>query len=349
MEDIFKDLPRICFGKRKNIPSGVVEDYLILEEFTKGFNQTERNNFEKIVKCFSWTSKSNSGIILPPCYGIFPLKENLDVLIMRFLDDGYDNQGRPDLLRVDCVKLPVSYLENLKAKPEVFFSGLFWNMHFPKITSIEDLDSEESARIIKLFLEKLKTPLIIGDTSNYTFKFSDGNLRTFNTLTKKNDEVSIEIKNHVLKAPVVITPPIKVATTQPSTFPIFKFSVVLTVLVAIGVPGYLGPKYLVFKTELDKAKYELEDPKGKVKILEGNLKIEKDGNAPNVKKIDDLKKEMDKLKEKHFKERLTKADAKEVVQWKKDYTGQILGKAKGFYDEAAKKLNEFITGENKKW
>ena len=366
MIDIFKDLPRICFGKRKNIPSGVVEDYLILEEFTKGFNQAERNNFEKIVKWFSWTSKSNSGVILPPCFGIFPLKENSDVLVMRFLDDGYDNQGRPDLLRVDCVKLPSSYIEDLKSEPHLLFSCKSWNMNFLEFTSKKELGDQESNQIIKCFYEKSKTPLIIGDPSNYTFKIVDGVLRTFNTVTKMDDEVSIEIKNPVLKPPTVANQSLKVITTQSSAFPIFKFLLVLGVLLGAGICFgyfYLVPKHFVAVSVLNNKQAELDNTnndltkfverlKGKFQFpddsltsleclnkivtkLENNLKEEQGNkNRLEIQKYD-LTNQIEFLNKKNIEDRAKPIDKKDMDNWK-------IGKEKEIQKKNDEALNIFI-------
>ena len=106
MQEIFKNGSTISYGKRKNLASGIVEDYLILPDTTKGFNSDEKNNFEKICKSFSWTSTSNPGEILPPCYGFFPFGDGSSIIVARFIDDGRDNQGRADLLRVDAIKIP---------------------------------------------------------------------------------------------------------------------------------------------------------------------------------------------------------------------------------------------------
>lgn len=201
MQEIFKNGSTISYGKRKNLPPGIVEDYLILPDSTKGFTSDEKNNFEKICKSFSWTSTSNPGEILPPCYGFFPFGDGSIILVARFIDDGRDNQGRADLLRVDALKVPSQLFHELKSDLSFVFDSSIWKHTFAVENSIAEstvISLDDCAKIFELVKKSITVPLLVGCSKNFKFKPTSGKFNTFDINSKTVEEISV---------PVVSMPP----------------------------------------------------------------------------------------------------------------------------------------------
>ena len=196
MEEIFKNGATISYGKRKNLASGIVEDYLILPDSTKGFTSDEKNNFEKICKSFSWTSTSNPGEILPPCYGFFPFGDGSSIIVARFIDDGRDNQGRADLLRVDAIKVPAQLFYELKSDLRLVFDSSIWKNIFAVENSMADsivISSDDCDKVFELVKKNITVPLLVGCSKNFKFKPTSGKFNTFDINSKTIEEISVPV------------------------------------------------------------------------------------------------------------------------------------------------------------
>ena len=196
MQEIFKNGSTISYGKRKNLASGIVEDYLILPDTTKGFTSDEKNNFEKICKSFSWTSTSNPGEILPPCYGFFPFGDGSSILVARFIDDGRDNQGRADLLRVDAIKVPAQLFHELKSDLRFLIDSSIWKNIFAVENSMADsivISPDDCDKVFELVKKNITTPLLVGCSKNFKFKPTSGKFNTFDINSKTIEEISVPV------------------------------------------------------------------------------------------------------------------------------------------------------------
>jgi len=198
MQELFKSSSTISYGKRKNLLSGVVEDYLILADSTKGFTSDEKNAFEKICKSFSWTSTSSPGEILSPCYGFFPFGDDSSILVARFIDDGRDNQGRADLLRVDALKIPSKLFNNAKADFKLFLEAAFWKSIFlVENTAAENTvnSAEDISKIFDLLQNNYDVPLLVGCSKNFKFKLLSGKFNIFDIDSKMVEGSSMTVGN----------------------------------------------------------------------------------------------------------------------------------------------------------
>ena len=196
MQELFKNGSTISYGKRKNLAPGIVEDYLILPDSTKGFISDEKNNFEKICKSFSWTSTSNPGEILPPCYGFFPFGDGSSILVARFIDDGRDNQGRADLLRVDAIKVPAQLFHELKSDLRFVFDSSIWKNIFAVENSMADsivISPDDCDKVFELVKKNITVPLLVGCSKNFKFKPTSGKFNTFDINSKTVEEISVPV------------------------------------------------------------------------------------------------------------------------------------------------------------
>lgn len=196
MQEIFKNGPTISYGKRKNLAPGVIEDYLILPDSTKGFTSDEKNNFEKICKSFSWTSTSNPGEILPPCYGFFPFGDGSSILVARFIDDGRDNQGRADLLRVDAIKIPAQLFHELKSDLRLVFDSSIWKNTFAVENSMAEstvISSDDCDKVFELVKKNITVPLLVGCSKNFKFKPTSGKFNAFDINSKTVEEIRVPV------------------------------------------------------------------------------------------------------------------------------------------------------------
>lgn len=196
MQEIFKNGPTISYGKRKNLASGIVEDYLILPDSTKGFTSDERSAFEKICKSFSWTSTSNPGEILPPCYGFFPFGDGSSIIVARFIDDGRDNQGRADLLRVDAIKVPAQLFHEVKSDLRLVFDSSIWKNTFAVENSMAEstvISSNDCDKVFELVKKNITVPLLVGCSKNFKFKPTSGKFNTFDINSKTVEEIIVPI------------------------------------------------------------------------------------------------------------------------------------------------------------
>ena len=196
MQEIFKNGPTISYGKRKNLAPGIVEDYLILPDSTKGYTSDEKNNFEKICKSFSWTSTSNPGEILPPCYGFIPFGDGSSIIVARFIDDGRDNQGRADLLRVDAIKVPAQLFHELKSDLRLVFDSSIWKNIFAVENSMADsivISSDDWDKVFELVKKNITVPLLVGCSKNFKFKPTSGKFNTFDINSKTVEEISVPV------------------------------------------------------------------------------------------------------------------------------------------------------------
>ncbi len=199
MKELFNSCPKISYGKRKNLPAGIVEDYLILPDSGSGFTATEKNEFERICKSFSWTSTSDPSEILPPCFGFFSFKNDSSILLARFIDDGRDNQGRPDLLRVDAVKIPNNFFIEIKTDIHLIFDSENWLNCF-KVENSSAANTGITHEIVEdifggKFNFKFLTPLLIGCKKNFQFKPKDGKFDIYDIVSKnleKNEAIQTD-------------------------------------------------------------------------------------------------------------------------------------------------------------
>ncbi len=210
MQELFKNGTTISYGKRKNLAPGIVEDYLILPDSTKGFTSDEKNNFEKICKSFSWTSTSNPGEILPPCYGFFPFGDGSSIIVARFIDDGRDNQGRADLLRVDAIKVPAQLFHELKSDLRLVFDSSIWKNIFAVENSMADsivISADDCDKVFALVKKNITTPLLVGCSKNFKFKPISGKFNTFDINSKTIEEISVPIVSPPSNPRISLPPP----------------------------------------------------------------------------------------------------------------------------------------------
>lgn len=210
MQEILKNGPTISYGKRKNLAPGIVEDYLILPDSTKGFTSDEKNNFEKICKSFSWTSTSNPGEILPPCYGFFPFGDGSSILVARFIDDGRDNQGRADLLRVDAIKVPAQLFHELKSDLRLVFDSSIWKNIFAVENSMADsivISPDDCDKVFELLKKNITVPLLVGCSKNFKFKPTSGKFNTFDINSKTIEEISVPVVAAASNPRIPLPPP----------------------------------------------------------------------------------------------------------------------------------------------
>lgn len=322
MQEIFKNGPTISYGKRKNLAPGIVEDYLILPDSTKGFTSDEKNNFEKICKSFSWTSTSNPGEILPPCYGFFPFGDGSSILVARFIDDGRDNQGRADLLRVDALKIPSKLIHGSKIKFRLFFEFSSWESGF-SVENSAAKNSVFSQEVIDEIFDLLQTnhhqSLIIGCSKNFKFKPAAGKFNTFDINSKTVEEISV---------PVVLINPDPSGSPDP---PIRPPVVVKTnwLLLVTSLVVILGLTWWVFDLKVN----QIEKMKNDHTIAEAGLK----------KTIDVKNKAIEnKDREIQQKEDIIKEKDKAILEKIKFPTEEIMNKLK--IDTSLKHAREVLQG-----
>ena len=267
MQEIFKNGPTISYGKRKNLASGIVEDYLILPDSTKGFNSEEKNNFEKICKSFSWTSTSNPGEILPPCYGFFPFGDGSTILVARFIDDGRDNQGRADLLRVDALKVPAQLFHELKSDLRLVFDSSIWKKTFSVENSMAEstvISSDDCDKVFDLVKKNITTPLLVGCSKNFKFKPTSGKFNTFDINSKTIEEISVPIVAPPSYPRIPLPPPKSnsIVDVQKKLLLMFLLMVGITGTIIWGVNLKIDNQKLANeKSDLEKNKRKLEQDK----------------------------------------------------------------------------------------
>ena len=266
MQEIFKNGPTISYGKRKNLASGIVEDYLILPDTTKGFTSDEKNNFEKICKSFSWTSTSNPGEILPPCYGFFPFGDGSTILVARFIDDGRDNQGRADLLRVDALKVPAQIFHELKSDLRLVFESSIWKNIFAVENSMAEstvISSNDCDRIFGLVKKNITVPLLVGCSMNFKFKPPSGKFNTFDINSKTVEEISVPV--------VLINPAPSGPNKTPNSSPPVNSRLVVPLLFGIVVLIICWVDLKVNEQNLVREKTNLTEEK--TNLINGNTKL----------------------------------------------------------------------------
>ena len=297
MQEIFKNGSTISYGKRKNLASGIVEDYLILPDTTKGFTSDEKNNFEKICKSFSWTSTSNPGEILPPCYGFFPFGDGSSILVARFIDDGRDNQGRADLLRVDAIKVPAQLFHELKSDLRFLIDSSIWKNIFAVENSMADsivISPDDCDKVFELVKKNITTPLLVGCSKNFKFKPTSGKFNTFDINSKTIEEISVPV--------VLINPaPSGPNKTPNSSFPLIvktNLRVVVLLVLGISVTIFWGANLKVANQELDNQKKVLENQEKvlntKILNLDNEKSVLNQANKELVDKNKGLEKELSK-------------------------------------------------------
>lgn len=265
MQEIFKNGPTISYGKRKNLAPGIVEDYLILPDSTKGYTSDEKNNFEKICKSFSWTSTSNPGEILPPCYGFFPFGDGSSIIVARFIDDGRDNQGRADLLRVDAIKVHAQLFHELKSDLRFVFDSSIWKNIFAVENSMADsivISADDCDKVFELVKKNITVPLLVGCSKNFKFKPTSGKFNTFDINSKTVEEISVP----------VVAPPSNPRTHLPPPKPIQssvvqKYSPYVVFVLFIGNIVFVPLAYHLKFNVIEKLKND--------KMIEIGLKDEK--------------------------------------------------------------------------
>ena len=325
MQEIFKNGSTISYGKRKNLPPGVVEDYLILPDSTKGFTSDEKNNFEKICKSFSWTSTSNPGDILPPCYGFFPFGDGSSILVARFIDDGRDNQGRADLLRVDAIKIPAQLFHELKSDLRLVFDSSIWKNTFAVENSMAEstvISSNDCDKVFELVKKNITIPFLVGCSKNFKFKPISGKFNTFDINSKTVEEICVAVVAPPSNPRIPLPPPKSNSTVVAQ----IKFGfVVMLVLVVFGLSYFVY--YL--KKELKESETNLTNQTASLnKIITKN-------NKDILDLINDLDKE--KLNGKYplnevlleFKDNKSYEKAKKVFDnYKNDIHNAFLNKIK---------------------
>lgn len=332
MQEIFKNGSTISYGKRKNLAPGIVEDYLILPDSTKGFTSDEKNNFEKICKSFSWTSTSNPGEILPPCYGFFPFGDGSSIIVARFIDDGRDNQGRADLLRVDAIKVPAQLFYELKSDLRLVFDSSIWKNIFDVENSMADsivISSDDCDKVFELVKKNITVPLLVGCSKNFKFKPTSGKFNTFDINSKTVEEISVPVFAPPSYPRIPLPPPKSNSTVVGQTN---LCLVVLLVLVVFGLSYFVY--YL--KKELKESETNLTNQTASLnKIITKNNKDILDLTKGKKKLIDDLDKE--KLNGKYplnevlleFKDNKNYEEAKKVFDnYKNDIHNAFLNKIK---------------------
>ena len=284
MQEIFKNGSTISYGKRKNLPPGVVEDYLILPDTTKGFTSDEKNNFEKICKSFSWTSTLNPGEILPPCYGFFPFGDGSTILVARFIDDGRDNQGRADLLRVDALKVPSQLFHELKSDLRLVFDSSIWKKTFFVENSMAEstvISSDDCDKVLELVKKNITVPLLVGCSKNFKFKPTFGKFNTFDINSKTIEEICVPVVAPPSNPRIPLSPP------KPNSTVVAQIKLRFVILLVFVVFGLSCFVYYLYK-ELKESETNLTNQTALLnKIEKDNLDLTKD----NKKLIDDLDKE----------------------------------------------------------
>ncbi|MCY2942886.1 MAG: hypothetical protein NTV50_14630 [Planctomycetota bacterium] len=298
MQEIFKNGSTISYGKRKNLAPGIVEDYLILPDSTKGFTSDEKNNFEKICKSFSWTSTSNPGEILPPCYGFFPFGDGSSILVARFIDDGRDNQGRADLLRVDAIKIPAQLFHELKSDLSFVFDSSIWKNTFAIENSMADsivISPDDCDKVFELVKKSITVPLLVGCSKNFKFKPTSGKFNSFDINSKTVEEISVPIVAPPSNPRIPLPPqkPIQSSVVQ-KYFPYVVF------LSLIGNIFFGLLAYDLKFNQIEKLEIEKKEKDEKITYSD-NLVIEKDGLIKEkdviiAQKIADLNAEKNKTK-----------------------------------------------------
>ena len=264
MQEIFKNGSTISYGKRKNLASGIVEDYLILPDTTKGFNSDEKNNFEKICKSFSWTSTSNPGEILPPCYGFFPFGDGSSIIVARFIDDGRDNQGRADLLRVDAIKVPAQLFHELKSDLRLVFDSSIWNNIFAVENSMADsivISSDDCDKVFELVKKNITVPLLVGCSKNFKFKPTSGKFNTFDINLKTVEEISVPVVAAPSNPRIPLPPPKSnsIVVVQKNLRIVFLLVVGISITIFWGANLKIDNQKLADeKSDLEKDKKELD-------------------------------------------------------------------------------------------
>lgn len=263
MEEIFKNGSTISYGKRKNLASGIVEDYLILPDSTKGFTSDEKNNFEKICKSFSWTSTSNPGEILPPCYGFFPFGDGFTILVARFIDDGRDNQGRADLLRVDALKVPAQLFHELKSDLRLVFDSSIWKNIFAVENSMADsivISTDDCDKVFELVKKNITTPLLVGCSKNFKFKPTSGKFNTFDINSKTVEEISVPVVAAPSNPRIPLPPP------KSNSIVVGQKNLHLVFLLMVGISGTIiwGVNLKIDNQKLANEKSDLEENKRKL-------------------------------------------------------------------------------------
>ena len=264
MEEIFKNGSTISYGKRKNLASGIVEDYLILPDTSKGFNSDEKNNFEKICKSFSWTSTSNPGEILPPCYGFFPFGDGSSIIVARFIDDGRDNQGRADLLRVDAIKVPAQLFHELKSDLRLVFDSSIWNNIFAVENSMADsivISSDDCDKVFELVKKNITVPLLVGCSKNFKFKPTSGKFNTFDINLKTVEEISVPVVAAPSNPRIPLPPPKSnsIVVVQKNLRIVFLLVVGISITIFWGANLKIDNQKLADeKSDLEKDKKELD-------------------------------------------------------------------------------------------
>ena len=264
MQEIFKNGPTISYGKRKNLASGIVEDYLILPDSTKGFTSDERSAFEKICKSFSWTSTSNPGEILPPCYGFFPFGDGSSIIVARFIDDGRDNQGRADLLRVDAIKVPAQLFHELKSDLRLVFDSSIWNNIFAVENSMADsivISSDDCDKVFELVKKNITVPLLVGCSKNFKFKPTSGKFNTFDINLKTVEEISVPVVAAPSNPRIPLPPPKSnsIVVVQKNLRIVFLLVVGISITIFWGANLKIDNQKLADeKSDLEKDKKELD-------------------------------------------------------------------------------------------
>ena len=97
-------LPLLVFGKQPS--AGQMPDSYINIIRHEAFNNDVMDIIQKIKNGFTWASTKDDEVFAD-CFGFwaFQEKENLKALIIRFLDQGEDNRGRPHSLRIEAAIL----------------------------------------------------------------------------------------------------------------------------------------------------------------------------------------------------------------------------------------------------
>lgn len=264
MQEIFKNGSTISYGKRKNLAPGIVEDYLILSDSTKGFTSDEKNNFEKICKSFSWTSTSNPGEILPPCYGFFPFGDGSSIIVARFIDDGRDNQGRADLLRVDAIKVPAQLFYELKSDLRLVFDSSIWKNIFDVENSMADsivISSDDCDKVFELVKKNITVPLLVGCSKNFKFKPTSGKFNTFDINSKTVEEISGPVVAPPSNPRIPFPPPKSnsIVVEQKNLRIVFLLVVGITITIFWGANLKIDNQKLADeKSDLEKNKKELD-------------------------------------------------------------------------------------------
>lgn len=348
MQELFKNGPTISYGKRKNLAPGIVEDYLILPDSTKGFTFDEKNNFEKICKSFSWTSTSNPGEILPPCYGFFPFGDGSSIIVARFIDDGRDNQGRADLLRVDAIKVPAQLFHELKSDLRLVFDSSIWKNIFAVENSMADsivISSDDCDKVFELVKKNITVPLLVGCSKNFKFKPTSGKFNTFDINSKTVEEISVPVVASLSNPRTHLPPPKPIQSSVVQKYSPYVFFVLFIGNIVIVLLAYHLKFNVIEKLKNDKMiEIGLKD----VKINEKDELI-KEKDIEISKKITELNEEK-KVRKFPLDEIMKKLDSNPKYEDAKRVLEEYKRNARDSFIEAVK--IEFINYQNKsveKW